>query len=101
GEYIHFATSDDFEAPSFYKRCVEHLELHRSADVVSTQWKAVDESGENTVLRGWQQPAYRKYIGYEEGSVQQMQARSTLFFTLLFGYPAGVCNGSLFRSRAF
>ena len=101
GEFLHFATSDDFEDPTFYQRCLDVLRSQAAADAVSTQWTAVDASGRHTLLQGWGQPPYRSYIGYRPGSIRRADPRTALFFTLFFGYPAGVCNGTVFRRRAF
>lgn len=101
GDFLHFATSDDFEDPSFYKCCIDVLRRHPEADCVSTQWTAVDASGRRTVFNGWDRPPYRRYLGCEPGRVQHMDPRRSLFYTLFFGYPAGVCNGTLFRASAF
>lgn len=101
GQFLHFATSDDYEEPTFYRHCLDVLRRHPEADAVSTQWTAVDAAGEQVLLRGWSTPPYRSYIGYNPGRVHRINPRTALFYTLFFGYPAGVCNGTLFRRSAF
>jgi glycosyltransferase involved in cell wall biosynthesis len=99
GDFVHIATSDDAEDPTFYEECVGALE-ETGAGLASVQYRAVEPDG-TVLFRGEDHPVNREFYGWQPGRRTLRPRPAHFFFTLLFMYPAVVCNGTLVRREVF
>jgi glycosyltransferase involved in cell wall biosynthesis len=97
GELIHFATSDDFEHPSFYERLVA-IYRETGCDIIHCLWAMIDEMGRTVETPI--QPTVRVF-GSVPGRVYRKDPTANFFSNLLVSTTVGASNAALLKRSLF